>query len=97
MGLWRRRPDYETLDRIERLERGLRLLIDNVDSIDGQLIKVKGLIYAKKIHKTGLPGGTEEPQETTSPDTRAMSRQELKAYLTRSGRFTPGKPTQHSE
>lgn len=97
MSFWRRRPDYETLDRIERLERGLRLLIDNVDSIDGQLVKVKGLIYAKKIHKTGLPGATEEAQDGQSVDTRAMTRQELKAYLTRSGRFQPGKPPVHSE
>jgi len=96
MGLFRSKPDLDTLDRIERLERGLRRLIDDVDSIDGQLVKVKGLIYAKKIHKTGLQA-TEEPSETSAPDTRAMNRQELKAYLTRSGRFTPGKPTQHSE
>lgn len=86
-------------DRIAKLEQVVKRLCDDVDAIDDKLTKVRGLIYAKKIHKTGLQerddGQTDIEDVAPPTDTSKMNRAELKRWLTQSGRFTPGKPPQH--
>lgn len=90
----------ELLDRLTHVEKVAKRLCDDVDELDNRYTKMRGLIYAKKLHKQPL--AEEEPgEQTTAPqqtsDTSKMSRAELKAYLTRSGRFMPGLPPKHQE
>lgn len=81
------------VERLERVEKALRSLLDDVEELDDKYTRLRGLVYARKLHK--------EPKEIEDAPTEGapgkMTRQELKAYLTRSGRFTPGKPTIHNE
>lgn len=90
----------ELLDRLTHVEKVAKRLCDDVEELDQRYTKMRGLIYAKKLHKA--PTQEEEPGEQTTPlqttiDTSRMSRAELKAYLTRSGRFIPGQPPKHQE
>lgn len=96
MAFWWRKASPLDQERLEALERVCRRLCDDVDAIDDQLRKVKGLVYAKKIHKTGIQDDAEAPGEANG-STAHMSRQELKAWLARTGRFVPGKPVNHQE
>lgn len=90
----------ELLDRIAHVEKVAKRLCDDVEELDQRYTRMRGLIYAKKLHKA--PTQEDESGDETSPpqqttDTSKMSRAELKAYLTRSGRFIPGQPPKHQE
>lgn len=79
--------------QIEAAEKALKRLIDDVEEMDDKYTRLRGLVYARKLHKEPK----ESDESAPDPSTGKMTRQELKAYLTRSGRFTPGKPTIHND
>ena len=103
---WRRRPAQQPndaalnsyMDRLLVVEKALKVALDDIEDLDMKFQKMRGLIYAKKLHKTGVEGA-EDPAEPTSAglDTSKMTRDQLKRHLTSSGRFFPGKPPVHTE
>jgi len=85
----------EQLNRLDMIEKTLKRLLDDVEELDDKYTRLRGLVYARKLHKDPAPE-QEQPSAETE-DTSKMSRLELKRYLARSGRFVPGKPTSHQE
>jgi hypothetical protein len=90
----------ELLDRLSAVEKVAKRLCDDVEELDQNYSRLRGMVYAKKLHKQTPEGGGEREQTTDGQqvvDTSKMSRAELKAHLTRSGRFIPGQPPKHQE
>lgn len=85
------------VDRVAALEKVTRRLCDDVEELDQRYTKLRGLVYAKKLHKAPAEEepAVDEPSQQKSIE--QMTRAELKAHLTRSGRFLPGQPPKHSE
>lgn len=86
----------EHLQRLEAVEKALKRLIDDVEELDDKYTRIRGLVYARKLHKDPQPEQTNGDAHEEK-DTSKMTRMELKQYLARSGRFLPGKPPKHSE
>lgn len=90
-----KRPVCACAERVATIQSVLKRLVDDVDALEERYTSLRGLVYAKKLHKQ-TPA--EDPGESTpETDTSKMSKAELKAFLTRTGRMVPGKPTQHQE
>jgi len=86
----------EQLNRLDMIEKTLKRLLDDVEELDDKYTRLRGLVYARKLHKDPAPAA-EQTNGDAGEDTSKMSRMELKRYLARSGRFVPGKPTSHQE
>lgn len=82
--------------QIEAAEKALKRVLDDVEELDDKYTRLRGLVYARKLHKNPVeePNGEDHGEQV---DTSKMTRMELKRYLARSGRFLPGKPTNHQE
>jgi len=96
---WRRRPEESLKPRVTQLEddqaalmRRVRDLQDLIEELDSAHRRLRGVIYARKLHK---PPADETPVPSANPAT--MTREELKRHLTLSNRFTPGRPPVHNE
>lgn len=99
MFAWMRRkpPDTTALEtRIKALENAVRSALDDLEKLEDAHERLRGVVYGKKLHKHPVTEATEEPPAPSNgtPGPNA-SRAELKAWLTRSGRFMPGKPPIH--
>lgn len=91
------RSQRDVLDRLAELEKVLKRLCDDVEEIDQKYTSLRGMVYAKKLHKQPPEDDPGEQTTAAERDTSKMTRAELKAYLTRSGRFIPGHPAKHQE
>lgn len=85
MGFWTKSDDKlnERMHRAERLIDELRL---DLGDLAEKHLKLRGKIYALKMHK---------PEEAAADVPRAMTRDELRRSLATSGRFIPGKAPKH--
>lgn len=88
----RRVTTHEVLQKLDSLEheveslrRNLRDLTESLENLADKHIRLRGRVYASKLHKP-------EEEETTP---KAMTRAELKASLARTGRFVPGRAAIH--
>lgn len=80
-------------ERLDRLEKAVARVLDDLGELEDKHERLRGKVYAHKLHKP-----TEEAQDSRSEsDPAKMSRAELKAWATRSGRITPGRPAHHTE
>lgn len=71
--------------------RRLKELQEAVQELDDKYTRMRGLIYARKLHKSEPEAG----EQTT--EAKPMSRDELRRQLTATGRFIPGKPPVHTD
>jgi len=88
----------DLIQRIVLIERAQRALNDVQVEIEDKHSRLRGVVYGRKLHKQPLvdPGEpTEEPQVPRSTD--GMTKDQVRKFLATSGRFIPGKPTNHQE
>jgi len=95
------KPSKEQIERLEQLAddwtqlaRALRALSERMDTLEDKFSSLRGLVYAKKLHREAKD---EPPEPLNGSPPPTMSRADLKAWLTRTGRFVPGKPAVHNE
>lgn len=75
-------------ERLEVIERTCRALIDDTAKLEDQHVRLRGKVYAHRMHK-------ETTNEEPTNDSSRKSRDQLRRELTLSGRIMPGKPVQH--
>lgn len=95
----RKAPDVSHLETVvDGHSKAIRSILDDLERLENLHDRLRGVVYGRNLHKNPVQERTEEPPEPPNgaPGPNA-SRAELKAWLTRSGRFMPGKPPQHSE
>lgn len=84
--------DWEELVKDMQITmRRVRELQEAVEELDDKFMRMRGLIYARKLHKPP------EDEQTKDAEEKPLSREELRRQLTKSGRFIPGKPPVHIE
>lgn len=76
-------------DTLGNQARLLKVLTEDSDRMDGLLYKLRGMVYAHKMHKAK---DSEDQAEVASE-----TRKESKAELLRRAGFYPGRPMIHSE
>lgn len=81
-------------DQIKLLRR-VKDLSDDLEKLQDQFTRLRGLVYARKLHKPGAMVEQEGDQAPANP-TANMSRDELRRHLGLTGRFVPGKPPVHT-
>lgn len=83
----------ERVEMLEKMERDLvkmvQQLSDSLTELEDKHERLRGKVYAHKMHKQNPPDEPESP--------RPVTRDELKRSLARSGRFFPGRPPVHNE
>lgn len=82
----------ELVDDQVKLLRRVKDLTDDLAKLEDQYKRLRGLVYARKLHKPDADDETAAPAN----DTAKMSRDELRRHLGLTGRFTPGKPPVHT-
>lgn len=84
--MWRRKNvDVEARERLDGLEKSVRALRDDLVELMDKFVRLRGKVYAHKLH---LP-----EDERTSP----RPAKETKADLLRKAGFVPGRPMVHKE
>lgn len=86
---WKKRPAPdapELVARIETIEKLLQKVADELAELQDRHARLRGKVYAHKMHK---------PDEETPQRVDQMTRDELRRSLTKSGRFVPGRPVSH--
>lgn len=76
-------------DALSNQARLLKVLTDDSERMDALLAKLRGMVYAHKMHKAK----DSEDQAEIAPE----ARKESKAELLRRAGFFPGRPMVHSE
>ena len=76
-------------DSVGNQARLLKVVAEDTERHDGLLYKLRGMVYAHKMHKAK---DSEDQAEVASE-----SRKESKAELLRRAGFYPGRPMVHSE
>jgi len=87
MGIFSRKPDRATRHAIEDLQRDVRRLNEDLESLRTQHLKLRGTVYAAKRYA--------KVEEEEDPKPAQLTRDELKRSLVQSGTFIPGRPAVH--
>jgi len=85
----------ELAEDVRMTMRKVRDLQEAYDVLDDKYTRMRGLIYAKKMHRAPEGEANGETDLVTPP--KPVSREELRRQLVTSGRFMPGKPPVHIE